>query len=98
MRLSLKKPWHIYRKPENKAASSIRKAGNHCRNFAYRKVQAGGFFAFGDSASDAGTLGCAEHTIALNPNKELIDMAKKNSWRTASYKNVINIVRQILQS
>ncbi len=62
------------------------------------KFRQEGSFAFGDSASDAGMLGCAEQAIALNPNKELIDMAKKNSWRTASYKNVINIVRQILQS
>lgn len=46
--------------------------------------------AVGDSASDAGMLELVEKPIAFNPDRALLDVAKKNAWKiVVERKNVI---------
>jgi HAD superfamily hydrolase (TIGR01490 family) len=40
-----------------------------------------GSFAVGDSTSDAAMLEMVEHPIAFNPDKSLIEIAKKHGWK-----------------
>ncbi len=47
-------------------------------------------FAVGDTAGDSEILSIVDNPIAFNPDKNLLDLAKKNNWKiVAECKNVI---------
>jgi HAD superfamily phosphoserine phosphatase-like hydrolase len=57
-----------------------------------------GSFSFGDSKQDLGMMEPVEHAIALNPNKELIDIANEKNWPIMTYENVVPEVEKILKA
>jgi HAD superfamily phosphoserine phosphatase-like hydrolase len=52
--------------------------------------------AFGDSIHDAAMLEKAKFPIALNPTKELADLARKNNWLILNHHNVVNRINKLL--
>lgn len=52
--------------------------------------------AFGDSIHDAGILEQVKYPVALNPTKELTDLAKKNNWLILDHYNVIERINKLL--
>jgi len=58
-----------------------------------------GSFAFGNSAEDAYLLEKVEYPVALNPEKDLISIAKKNKWKAISLKDdVLKEIKEMLKN
>lgn len=55
-------------------------------------------FAFGDSASDEKVLSKIGEPVALNPTKELAELARSNNWKICTYENVVGEVSRMLDS
>jgi len=52
-------------------------------------------YAFGDTAEDMPLLSKVENPVALNPNRELLAIAKKNRWMTLySDEDVVNKINE----
>jgi HAD superfamily hydrolase (TIGR01490 family) len=52
-------------------------------------------YAFGDTAEDTPLLSKVENPVALNPNRELLAIAKKNRWMTLySDEDVVNKINE----
>ena len=53
------------------------------------------FIAMGDSAHDISMLEKAAYPIALNPTKELKQIAQKRGWQIYTHKNIINYIKNL---
>lgn len=52
----------------------------------------------GDSIQDTAIFKNTNFIIALNPNNELLKLAKKNNWVVASHKEILNILKNYFKS
>ncbi|MBU0666274.1 MAG: haloacid dehalogenase-like hydrolase [Nanoarchaeota archaeon] len=55
-------------------------------------------FGFGDSSHDVEILSQVDFPVALNPNNELLKIAKMNDWNVFYHTNILSGVKKILDA